>query len=133
MAKKRTEEEIRAKWFVDEGWEFPTVERTAKTLQEAWEKTLAKWSLPNTSITFYLSMPSCGLCDKFFVQTDCTGCPIAKVTGKKTCRGFKAYGKMLKLEDNTTLTLDEHLKAVERVRLSGLKELLKIKEKSETK
>lgn len=132
MKKELTQEERMVKWF-SKGIVSLDPVKFATTLKQAWEKSLTKWSEENATLDFLLSANNCGLCDMFISQDDCGKCPVAKVTGASTCYKFNAYRKLSNLENGLADGQEVPLDEVEKFRKAGLKQLLKIKAKSERK
>jgi hypothetical protein len=120
-----TKTQIFNKWF-DKIWgeenNFYSILK-AETLEDAWEKTLAKWGKKGAVRAFYLTSDGCGLCNMFW-WNDCKGCPIAKQSGLKFCHGFKAYHDMSHVSSS-------NLERVEEIRKKGLRQLKAIKKATE--
>lgn len=79
-------------WFTfnDNDTQFSS-RRKAKTLEEAWEKTIIKWVLivDYDILVFYnryvfTGNSTCGLCN-LFRNNNCKTCPINKYTGSRRC------------------------------------------------
>ncbi len=84
-----------SKWF--EFWEhdgeyfdeFGSKQR-AKTLKEAFEKSIAKWDLCSKGFYTYEEKSTCGLCD-LFNKKNCSKCPIAIETEGANCDNNKHF------------------------------------------
>ncbi len=60
--------------------------RMARSLKQAWEKTLLKWKMLAKGEKVEGGTQSCGLCDLFHGRL-CVGCPVCLHTGRPSCRG----------------------------------------------
>ena len=77
--------EIQSKWFEKYGNIFKSIQN-AETIEEAWEKSFAKWELILAGKIPLAPIPACGLCNLYYVD-DCGHCPIFAYTGYRTCEG----------------------------------------------
>lgn len=80
------------KWFRIEGKDFDS-KASAKTLYDAFEKTICKWVLiAEHNLLPYIATDSCGLCDCHFdgYNHGCNECPVLKYTGRIVCQGTPA-------------------------------------------
>jgi len=82
------------KWFRIEGKIFYS-KTSAKTLHDAFEKTICKWALIAEHDLFPdNATDSCGLCDYSFERMgtycSCIECPVLKYTYRIMCKGTPA-------------------------------------------
>jgi hypothetical protein len=101
------------------------------TLEQAWAKTIKKWSTVSDDLCDFTQPDNCGLCQKFhsyvFSKAKCTGCPIARITKKPGCLRFTGYTRMIKLRKTGEVTPEN----INKIRVHGLEKLIQIKAKSE--
>jgi hypothetical protein len=73
----------------------------AKTLNQAWSKTLEKWDRIMEGFRSLSDAGTCGLCDIYLAGL-CPKCPIQKITGRAHCNGtpYEIIAKLREDEAN---------------------------------
>jgi len=74
------------KWFfrdTNKDWLFNS-NKTAKSIEDAWEKTFTKWLLIAAGYNVVEPAKTCGLCNYYGY---CNKCPVGKDTGNSLCEG----------------------------------------------
>ena len=84
-------------WYKIDNVQDFNIQRYAKNIKQAWEKTFVKWyliSLFPGKVPYTLLVSRCGLCDIYGGLDGCKvngGCPIYNDSKKEYCKGVKPY------------------------------------------